>query len=50
MEPMECVKNLFSLKSNNLLLDGGCVIEIYKLLVKIRSFIHNVIDVEVCPL
>jgi hypothetical protein len=48
IEPMEYVKNLFSLKSNNLLIYGACVIEVYKLRVKIRSFIRKVIEVEVC--
>jgi hypothetical protein len=45
---MEYVKNLFSLKNNNLLIDVACVIEVYKLQVKISSFIRKVIEVEVC--
>jgi hypothetical protein len=50
MEPMECAKNLFSLKSKNLLLDGARIIEVYKLRMKIRSFIRKVIEVEVCSM
>jgi hypothetical protein len=48
MESMECVKNLFSLKSNNLLLGEACAVAIYKLRGKTRSFIQKVTEEEVC--
>jgi hypothetical protein len=43
---MDCVKNLFTLKDNNILIDGACAVEIYTLRVKIRSFIHKVMEEE----